>query len=81
MPNGISHSYHLDQSFSVLRVVGFYSNFNRTFCRQIVETLIRRCILQRLIWVCNVSLCPTKRKLGLYGLISLAQIIGLITLH
>ena len=31
----------------------FKSNFNRTFCKQIVETLI--------------SICPTKRALGLNG--------------
>ena len=35
-PNGISHSYDLNHSITVLRVVGgnfqFYSNFNRTFC-------------------------------------------------
>ena len=44
-PNGISHSYQLDQSISVLRVVGgifqLYSNFSRTFCKQKVETLLR----------------------------------------
>ena len=36
--NGISHFYQMDQSIFVLRVVGwsfsFYSNFNRTFCKQ-----------------------------------------------
>ena len=32
----------------------FYSNFNRTFCAQTVEALIRHCILQCLIWVCTV---------------------------
>ena len=33
----------LDQSISILRVVGWYfhSNFNRTFCMQNVKTLIR----------------------------------------
>ena len=44
-PNGISHSYQLDQSISVLRVVSgifqLYSNFSRTFCKQKVETLLR----------------------------------------
>ena len=44
-PNGISHSYQLDQSISVLRVVDgifqLYSNFSRTFCKQKVETLLR----------------------------------------
>ena len=45
-----------------------YSNFNRTFCKQTAETLIRRRVLRRLILVCTVCLCPTKRTLGLYGL-------------
>ena len=44
----------------------FYSNFNRTFCKQTVETLIRCSILRYLIWVCIVCICPSKRKLGLY---------------
>ena len=44
----------------------FYSSFNRTFCKQIVKTLIRRRVLWRLVWICAVYLCPTKRKLGLY---------------
>ena len=43
----------------------FYSNFNRIFCKQTVETLIRRRFLRRLIWVCTVCLCPTKRTLDL----------------
>ena len=64
-PHGISHSYQLDQSVSVLRVVGrylsFYLNFKRTNCMQPVETLIRRRVLRRLIWVCTVFLCPTKK--------------------
>ena len=36
--------YQLEQSISILRGVGliFYSNFDRTFCEQTVETLIRR---------------------------------------
>ena len=33
-----------------------------------METLIRRWVLWRLVWVCTVCLCPTKRMLGLYGL-------------
>ena len=28
----------------------FYSNFDKTFCKQTVEILIRRCIMQRLAW-------------------------------
>ena len=39
----------------------FYQNSNRTFCKQIVETLIRRRILRRLIWVCTVCRCPIKK--------------------
>ena len=46
----------------------FYSNFNTTFCKQTVETLIRRCIVRRLIWVCTVCRCLIKRTLGLNGL-------------
>ena len=70
--NGFSHYYQLDQSIFFLRVVGwyysFYSNLNRTSYKQTVESLIRRHILRRLIWVYTVCLCPTKRMLGLYGL-------------
>ena len=40
-PSGVSQRYQLEQSTSVLRVVGgilhFYSNFNRTFCKQTVR--------------------------------------------
>ena len=71
-PNEISHSNQLDQPISVLRVVGsifhLNSNFVRTFSKQTVEILIRRRVLRRLIWVCTVCLCPTKRTLVLYGL-------------
>ena len=42
------------------------SNFNRTLCNRTVETLIRRYVMWRLIWVCTVCLSPTKRTLGLY---------------
>ena len=45
----------------------FYSNSNRTLCERRVETLIRRRVLRRLIWVCGVCLCPTRRTLGLHG--------------
>ena len=71
-PNGILNYFHLDLSISVLRVVGwyfqFYSNLNRTICKQTMKTLIRRGILWRLILVCTVCLCSTKRTLDLYGL-------------
>ena len=42
----------------------FYSNFNRTFCKQIVESLIRRRILRRLVWFCTVCRCPIKKTLN-----------------
>ena len=72
-PNGISHDSHqLDQSISVLKVVGasfnLFSIFNRTFCKQTVVILIRCRVLLHLIWVCTDCLCHTKRKLGVYGL-------------
>ena len=71
--NGISHDSHqLDQSISVLKVVGASFNlssiFNRTFCKQTVVILIRCRVLLHLIWVCTDCVCPTKRKLGVYGL-------------
>ena len=44
-----------------------YSNSNRTPCNQTVESLIRHCSLWRLILVCTICLCPTKRTLC-YGL-------------
>ena len=72
IPNGISHRYQLKKSISVLRGVRWYffilSSFNRKLCKQTVETLIRRRILWRLIWVCTICLCPTKRTLGIYKL-------------
>ena len=40
----------------------FIANFNRTLCKQKVETLIRRHVLWRLIWVCTVCLCTTSLK-------------------
>ena len=41
-----------------------YSNFNRTSCKQRLESLIRHCSLYCLILVCTICLCPTKRTLG-----------------
>ena len=72
MQNGISHCYQLEQSISVLRMVGgifhFYSYFNRKVCKQKVETVIRRPILWHLICFCTICICPTKRTQGIYGL-------------
>ena len=68
IPNEISHPYQSDKSIFVLRVAGtfpFYSNVNRTFCKQIVESLIGRSILRLLICFSTVYKCPIKRTLGL----------------
>ena len=47
----------------------YYLNLNRTFCKQTVETLIRRRVLRRLVWVCTICLRPTERTLNIYRLI------------
>ena len=46
-----------------LKVVGgvFHSNFNRLFCKQTVEILIRHRVLRRLI-SCTVCPCPIHNK-------------------
>ena len=44
------------------------SIFQRNFCKQTAETLIRRRILWHLIWFSTVCLRPIKRTFGLYGL-------------
>ena len=71
-PNGLSNPYPSGRVYVKFRAVGwyfsFYSNFNRTFCLQKVNTLIRRRVLRRLIWVCTVCLCSIKWTPGLYGL-------------
>ena len=43
-------------------ILHFYSNFNRTFCNQLVETLIRHHGLRHLIWVCTVAYVPQKER-------------------
>ena len=53
-------------SFPILRVLG--GIFYYTTCKQAVETLIRHRVLWRLIWVCSVCLCTTKKTICLYGL-------------
>ena len=45
-----------------------YSNFNRTSCKQRLESLIRHCSLWRLVLACTFCLCPAKRTLVLKGL-------------
>ena len=70
--NGFSQLYQLEEFTSYLGLLGgishFHSNFNRTFCRQTMENLIRRRVF------CTVCRCPTKRTLSLYGLNLLACI-------
>ena len=56
-------------SFAACVLYFFYSDYDRTFCKVTVETLIRRRVLRHLVWVCTICLRPTKRTLGLYGLI------------
>ena len=78
-PNGISLSYQFrDSPFVFKRLLGcifhFYLISYRAFCKQTVETLIRCRIPQRLIWVCTVCLCPTKKRLDLYGFIMMKSI-------
>ena len=41
--------------------------------KQLRSLQIRRYVLRRLICVCAVYLCPTKRTLGLYGLIVVSK--------
>ena len=38
-----------------------HSNFKSILCKQTVHTLIRGCVLWRLIWFCNVCQCIIKR--------------------
>ena len=52
----------------LIGVFQFYSNLKRNFSLQTVENLIRCRVLRGLIWFCTVCQCPTKRMLGLYGL-------------
>ena len=57
MLNVFSHPYQMDESITILGLLGgifhFYSNFKRNFCLQIVENLIRCRILRHLIWFCT----------------------------
>ena len=50
--------------FWLKNISSFYSIFDITLRKQIVETLIRHRILSRLIWVCTIFLCPIKLMLG-----------------
>ena len=70
MPNDFPPQYQLDLVRIYFELKGCWvdSNFESTFCKQTVEALIRPRVLRRLIWVCTVCLCSTKRTLGLNGL-------------
>ena len=68
LPTFIERTSPLSSSWLLGIVFHSYSNFNRTSCKQTVEILIRHCSLWRLILVCTMCLCPTKRTLGQYGL-------------
>ena len=61
-PNGVSHCYQLEQSIFVSIDVGwyfsFYSNFNRTFCKQTVKTLKPRSVASGL----DLHCMPTSHK-------------------
>ena len=72
-PNGISQHYQLEQCISVVRDVGWYlsflfPNFDRPFQKQTVETLNRCCRMLHRVLLRTRWLCPTKRTLGLYGI-------------
>ena len=58
--------------FSFLELTGssfiFYQNLNRTFCKQILKTMVRCHIMLCLISVCVVLHMSNIRTLGLYGL-------------
>ena len=47
-----------------------FKNFNRKNFKQTAETQVRPPLLNHLIWVCTVCICPTKRTLGLYVFIN-----------
>ena len=63
-PNGIPSVIDWSSPVPFLGLLGgifhFYSNFDRTFCKQTLETDMG------LITIFNVCLCTTKRTLGLY---------------
>ena len=68
LPTLISRTCAIPIVWALGGIFRFCPNSERTFCKQTVETLIRRRVLRRLVWIYTVCLCPTKRTLGLYGL-------------
>ena len=80
MPNVFFHHYKMDQSISVLRVVGWYffifiRNSIERVCKQTVEALIRSRVR---LWVLTVCLCTTKRSLCFNGLVSALNKVGIV---
>ena len=68
MLNGFFHCYQLEHSISVLRDVRWYFFIfiqNRKSCNS--EDPDQTPFLWRLIRVCAICLCTTKRALGIYG--------------
>ena len=90
LPNGLVHPLKLDESISNFRVSGVLL-FSFIFILSLIEIHgIIQCrfwsgVLQSLIWVCTVCLCPKNGTLGLYGFkiaqIKLIYIVGLLTCH
>ena len=68
MPSERYYPYLVEKNICHLRVVWctfyFYVVFNKSCCTQTEQTLIRRRVLRRLIWVRTVYLCP------FYGIIT-----------
>ena len=64
--NGISDYYHFDQLISILMVVGWYFFILIQILMEYYVTNSKDTDLQRLIWVCIVCLCPTKRTVAFF---------------
>ena len=64
MSNLFSHPYQWDETIGNFRFVEVVFFIFRQISK---ETSIRK--TRRLIWLCTVYRCPTKRTLGVYGLI------------
>ena len=43
----------------------FYTHFTRIFCKQTLDSLIRCRVMWRLVLICTVCLCPTKKDFRL----------------
>ena len=71
-PNGISYSYQLDQSISVLMVAGryfsFYTDLNRAFCKQTVRPWSDAAYCGVWSGFILIAYVPEKGTQGIYGL-------------